>query len=69
MAVLLVTPMHHSLTIGLKRGFAAGLCWVALPFASSYAFEQRSAKLWLINGGYYLVQFTLMGAILGLMNS
>jgi hypothetical protein len=69
MAVLLITPMHHSLMIGLKRGFAAGVCWVALPFASSYAFEQRSMKLWLINGGYYVVQFTLMGAILGIMNN
>ena len=69
MAAFLVPQMHHSLGIGLKRGFAAGVCWIALPLASGYSFEQRSAKLWLINAGYYVVQFTLIGAILGLMNS
>ena len=69
MAVLLVTPQHHSLTIGLKRGFAAGVCWLATSFGSSYAFEARTLRHWMINAGYYVVQFTLMGAVLGLMNN
>lgn len=68
MAVLLVTPQHHSLMIGLKRGFAAGVCWIATAFGSNYAFEARSLRHWTINAGYYVVQFTVMGAILGLMN-
>jgi hypothetical protein len=68
MAVLLVPLQHHSLEVGLRRGFAAGVCWVAASFASSYAFEGKTMRHWLINAGYYVVQFTLMGAILGLMN-
>lgn len=47
-------------------GFAAGLAWVAGSFGISYLFEHRSLKLWLINGGYHVVQYTLFGAILGI---
>lgn len=68
MAVLLIPQQHHSLTIGLKRGFASGVCLVATAFGSSYAFEARTMRHWLINAGYYVVQFTLIGAILGVMN-
>lgn len=46
-------------------GFAAGLAWVAASFGISYLFEQRPLKLWLINGGYHTLQFTLYGAIIG----
>lgn len=47
-------------------GFAAGLCWVAGSFGINYSFEQRSMKLFLINGGYHTLQYTLIGLILGL---
>jgi hypothetical protein len=47
-------------------GFAAGLFWVAGSFAINYQFEQRPARLLLINGGYHTLQYTLYGAILGL---
>ena len=68
MAVLLVPLQHHSLEIGLRRGFAAGVCWVATAFGSSYAFEGKSLRHWAINAGYFVIQFTVMGAILGVMN-
>jgi hypothetical protein len=68
MAVLLVTPQHHSLVIGVKRGFAGGVCWIAMSFASNYAFERKSVRHWAISAGYYVVQFTVMGAVLGVMN-
>lgn len=47
-------------------GLAAGLCWVAGSFGINYLFEQRSMRLFLINGGYHTVQYTLIGAVLGL---
>ena len=47
-------------------GFAAGLCWVAGSFGINYLFEQRSLRLFLINGGYHTLQYTLIGLILGL---
>ena len=48
-------------------GFSAGLCWVAASFGINYLFERRPLKLWLINGGYHMLQFTLFGLIIGLM--
>jgi hypothetical protein len=49
-------------------GFAAGLCWVAASFGINYLFERRPLGLWLINGGYHTLQFTLFGLILGLIH-
>ena len=50
-----------------SAGFAAGLCWVAASFGINYLFERRPVALWLINGGYHTLQFTLFGLILGLV--
>jgi hypothetical protein len=46
-------------------GLAAGLCWVAGSFGINYLFEQRPLRLFLINGGYHTLQYTLIGAVLG----
>ena len=51
----------------VAAGASAGLCWVAASFAINYLFERRPLRLWLINGGYHTLQFTLFGLILGLM--
>ena len=48
-------------------GFSAGLCWVAAAYGITYLFERRPLKLWLINGGYHTLQFTLFGLIIGAM--
>jgi hypothetical protein len=50
---------------GALYGFTAGLCWVTASFGINYLFERKSLKLFLINGGYHTLQFTLIGAILG----
>lgn len=50
---------------GLFAGFAAGLGWVAMSLGVIYLFEQRSMKLWLINSGYQVVAYTVMGGVLG----
>jgi len=47
-------------------GVAVGLGWVATSFGINYLFAGRSLKLWLIDGGYHTLQFTLYGLILGL---
>jgi hypothetical protein len=46
-------------------GFSAGLCWVAASFGINYLFERKNFTLFLVNGGYHTVQFTLYGLILG----
>ena len=56
-----------SLGAATAAGLSAGLCWVAASFGINYLFERRPLRLWLINGGYHTLQFTLFGLILGLM--
>ena len=55
-----------ALQLALGAGASAGLCWVAASFGINYLFERKSMKLFLINGGYHTLQFTLYGLILGL---
>jgi hypothetical protein len=50
----------------LKAGALAGSGFVAASFGINYQFAARSARLWLIDGGYHAVQFMLFGLILGL---
>lgn len=54
------------LMIAVHAGFLTGLAFVAMSFGINYAFARRSFKLWLIDGGYHTLQFTLYGLILGL---
>ena len=54
-----------SLGFGLFAGAAAAIGWVAMSLGVIYLFEQRSLKLWLINSGYQVLAYTLMGGVLG----
>ena len=55
------------ITIGSATfyGFLTGAGWILPAFAISGLFEQKSWKLILIHGGYWVVTFTLMGLVLG----
>ena len=48
-------------------GAVAGTCLVATALATNYLFERKSVALMLINGGYHVVRFTLIGLTFGLM--
>ena len=50
---------------GAIYGFSAGLFWVAGTFGINYLFAQRPFGLWLIDGGYATLMFTLFGLIIG----
>lgn len=50
---------------GFGVGFVVGLFFVAMSFGINYSFAQRSLKLWMIDSGYHIVQFSLYGLILG----
>ena len=50
---------------GMIAGFLAGFGFAALMFAIIAIFEMRSWKYIMINGGYMVVWFTLIGFILG----
>lgn len=51
---------------GLIAGFMAGAFFVATAFGITYLFERRPFVLFLIDGGYHIVTFSLMGFIIGL---
>ena len=55
-----------ALPVALHADVLVGLAWVATSFGINYAFAGRSLKLWLIDGGYHVLQFALYGLILGL---
>lgn len=51
---------------GAMYGFFTGFGWVMMSLGVVYLFERRPLSLWLINGGYQVITYTLMGYILGL---
>jgi len=63
LAVLIGTDSSwHS---GLYSGLLIGVFWVATAYGITYLFEQRSMRLFLINAGYNVVLFAIVGTIIG----
>ena len=50
---------------GTAAGALTGLGWVLPAMATVALFERRSARYIAINGGYFVLAFVVMGAILG----
>jgi hypothetical protein len=48
-------------------GLVVGLLFVAPALAVHYAFVGRGFMLWLIDGGFQVARFTLLGVVFGLM--
>ena len=63
--VLFLGPERDA-AFGATAGFMAGLFWVATAMGITYLFERKSIKLFLINAGYHVITFTIMGLILGM---
>lgn len=55
------------LLYAVGSGVAIGVCWVATSIATSYLFEGKSLRHFLINAGYHAVQFGLIGLAFGLL--
>jgi len=62
--VLFLGPERDAL-FGATAGFMVALFWVATAMGITYLFERKSLKLFLINAGYHVITFTIMGVILG----
>jgi hypothetical protein len=56
---------HAGLAWGAGAGALAGIGWATASLATVYLFERRSLILIMIDGGYFAVSYTVMGAILG----
>jgi hypothetical protein len=48
---------------GLQSGLLISVFWIA--YGITYLFEQRSMRLFLINAGYNVVLFSVVGTIIG----
>lgn len=65
----LVLEMFLGQAATVAAGFAAGLlvgvAWVATAIGTNYLFARKSFKLFLIDAGYFVVFYPVMGIILG----
>lgn len=64
LAMFLAAP-GTNVVWGMAAGALAGVGWVAMAIAIIGVFENRSWGYIAINGGYMIVAFVIMGAILG----
>ncbi len=55
-----------SVGVAVGTGFIVGSFWVSLSIGIGYIFEQRPLKLFLVNSGYAILQFSTIGLVLGL---
>ncbi|MEO6185062.1 MAG: DUF1761 domain-containing protein [Steroidobacteraceae bacterium] len=63
--IAILLGAHRSWQGGLHTGLFTGVFFIATALGVIYLFEQRPLKLWFINAGYQIVNFTAMGTILG----
>jgi hypothetical protein len=63
----LTLPAHYELKDALIRGVVVGAGFVGLSFGINYQFADRKPVLWLIDGGYHALQFTIYGLVFGLL--
>jgi len=62
----MIAGPHPTLHHGLVLGAEVGIGFVASSLAVQYLYEQRSLTFWLINSGYHLLQFLIIGCVLAL---
>lgn len=58
-------PREATALIGMIAGLLVSVAWIATALGVNYLFARRSFKLFLIDAGYYVVFFAVMGLILG----
>lgn len=57
--------IEATLWTGVMAGALVSVAWVATSIGTNYLFARKSFRLFLIDSGYYIVFFIVMGAILG----
>jgi len=56
---------ESTLVSGLMAGLLVAIAWIATALGTNYLFARKSFKLFLIDAGYYVFYYALMGIILG----
>lgn len=65
LALGLVLGPEATARSGAIAGALIGAAWVATSIGVLYLFERKSVRLFLINAGYFVVSFLVMGLIIG----
>ena len=65
-ALELLIMRSPSAYFGAEAGMLVGFGWVGTSFGVTYLFERKPFILFLINAGYHIVRFIVMGIILGI---
>lgn len=63
--IALQNGSHTGWLFGLHVGLMGACFFIAPALGVIYLFEMRPLKLWLVNAGYQVVNFSAMGAIIG----
>ena len=50
----------------VASGLAVGICFVATSIGINYQFANRGLLVWLIDSGFHITRFMIIGAVLGL---
>lgn len=66
LALAMFIGPSSSLSFGAMAGALVGFGWVGTSFGVTYLFERKPFILFLINAGYHIVTFMVMGIILSL---
>jgi len=61
-------PVEQTFSHGAFHGFLACVMYALPAVIIHYLYQKKSLKLMMIDGGYILLFFTLMGAICGALN-
>ncbi len=64
-AIDLFIGPHPNALKGAGLGAVIAICWISTARANLFLFEKHSLKLFLINAGYDLLRYVVMGAIVG----
>lgn len=65
MALAMLIGQGADLTLAVAAAIAVGLFWVATSIGVIYLFERRSLRHWMIDAGYHVFAFAIMGVIIG----
>ena len=64
LALLIQGMGAENVVDGLMLGLLASIGFILTSYATTYSFEGRSLKLFLINSGYPLISYALIGILL-----
>ena len=64
LALLIQGMGAEHVVAGLMLGLLASIGFILTSYATTYSFEGRSLKLFLINSGYPLISYALIGILL-----